>query len=71
MSDSNGAATIPSGSNGAAMSFASSSSINAGVSSGQSIGTINYTDSRSNGNSIDQSQQRFINPLKKRKLQKY
>tara|TARA_A100001388_G_scaffold269974_1_gene246981 strand:+ start:45 stop:1157 length:1113 start_codon:yes stop_codon:yes gene_type:complete len=70
MSDSNGAATIPSGSNGAAMSFASSSSINAGVSSGQSIGTINYTDSRSNGNSSDLSQQRFINPLKKKEVTK-
>lgn len=85
MSNSNGpttrssyAETTPSGSNSAAMSFTTEldqdkffelSSINSNKNN-KPIGTINYTDSRSNGNSSELLQQRFINPLKKKVVTK-
>ena len=61
MAQGSSGATLPSNS-GAAMSFASTASINSGLSGG-TVGGINYTDAGSSKeNGKDQFKDRFINP---------
>tara|TARA_Y100000992_G_C21265213_1_gene493609 strand:- start:525 stop:1631 length:1107 start_codon:yes stop_codon:yes gene_type:complete len=69
MAQGSSGATLPSNS-GAAMSFASTASINSGLSGG-TVGGINYTDAGSSKeNGKDQFKDRFINPLKKKEITK-